>query len=128
MIADLARDMEDTLQYKDKNHTKRKIQELKDRLISDWQHANLIQDSEEKRGDDVENPPQDEISKPSCQQPEEEEEDPWDPLPSPLEFPSEFLYDPNAGASGDSTEEFEREMGFPFQGSRYDPECSSPKG
>lgn len=60
MISDLERDMKDLLQNKDKNRTKRKIQEIKDRLISDWQHLNLVQDQDinkdEKGEDDMKNP------------------------------------------------------------------------
>lgn len=35
MVTDYGQDMEDLLQIKDKNKTKKKIQEIKDRLISD---------------------------------------------------------------------------------------------
>lgn len=92
---------------------------------------NLVQDNENDEGrDDVENPPYYEAEEllQSLQSPSEKM---WnaalEELPDLLEFPTEFLYDSNTEEERNSDREFEDEMGFPFQGSRYNPECSFPK-
>lgn len=135
MISDLDRDMEDLFQNKDKNKIKRKIQKIKDRLISDLQYLNLVQDQdtneEDEEEDTVETIPHGETEEPPQSSQSSIEEEAWDValsmLSDPLEFPAEFLHDLYAEAERKSDQEFEDKMGFPFRGLRYDPECSFPK-